>query len=110
MFQDFSEDILVRGKFGGGNFALGKQVKRPSFFSVFPHVLPKNVEHWNKTFFCFVIKALQAFFCSTGLEQIGTRLGTKWKLCGGMVRCLSFRIKLNDAGLGLEEFHYTVER
>jgi hypothetical protein len=28
----------------------------------------------------------------------------------GMVRCLSFRIKLNDAGLGIEQFHYTVER
>ena len=28
----------------------------------------------------------------------------------GMGRCLSFRIKLNDAGLGVEEFHYTVER
>lgn len=27
----------------------------------------------------------------------------------GMGRCLSFRIKLNDAGLGVEEFHYTVE-
>jgi hypothetical protein len=34
------------------------------------------VEHWNKTFFCFVIKALQGFFCSTRLEQIPLHRGT----------------------------------
>ena len=76
MFQDFLESVLVRGKFRGGNFALGKQAKRSEFFFNFPLVLPKNVEHWNKTFFCFVIKALQGFFCSTRLEQIPLDRGT----------------------------------
>lgn len=77
MFQDFLGSVLVRGKFRGACYALGKQAKRSEFFSNFPHVLLKNVEHWNKTFFCFVIKALQGFFCSTRLEQSGIWSGTK---------------------------------
>jgi hypothetical protein len=76
MFQDFLGSVLVRGKFRGTCYALGKQAKRSEFFSNFPHVLLKNVEHWNKTFFCFAIKGLQGFFCSTRLEQIPLHRGT----------------------------------
>ena len=44
MFQDFLESVLVRGKFRGGNFALGKQAKRSEFFFNFPLSSQKT---WN---------------------------------------------------------------
>ena len=75
MFQDFLESVLVRGKFRGGNFALGKQAKRSEFFFNFPPCPPKKRGTLEQNFFLLCNQGFARLFL---FHEVGTNSTRPW--------------------------------
>jgi hypothetical protein len=92
--------------FGVGDLHWENKSNEPNFSPFSPMSSQKTWNIGTKLFSALQSRAYKRFFVPRGWNKV--ELGLEQSV--GMGRCLSFRIKLNDAGLGVEEFHYTVER